>query len=161
MANGSRIIQTQSRGFPVEGIVNAGETLYPGMIVQIDPTQSAQGETFIMKIYNRDADGDRPAGPHIVVCEDIHQGLTTADSYAAGARFPGFVPLAGCRLNLLFKNVSGTADDVVAGDLFIVDDATGKMIVTTGTVEAEVAMALEAVTDPTADTLVDSIWSGH
>lgn len=161
MAKGSKTILTPDRGYPVEGIVNTGETLYPGMVVQVDPTQSTQGGRFVCPIFNRAADGDRPQGPHIVVCEDLKQGKTTSDSYTAGERFMGFVPQAGCELNLLFKNVAGTADDVAAGDLFIVDDGTGKMIVTTGTPEAEVAEALEAVTDPTADTLVWSIWTGH
>ena len=161
MAKGSKIILTPDRGYTVEGIVNTGETLYPGMIVQVDPTQSTQGGRPIYKIYDRGADGDRPAGAFVVVCEDLKQGKTTSDSYAAGERFMGFVPQAGCELNLLYKNVPGTADDVAAGDLFIVDDGTGKVIVTTGTPETEVAEALEAVTDPTADTLVWSSWSGH
>jgi len=161
MASGNRIVVTPDRGYPVEGIVNTGETLYPGMIVQIDPTQSQVGGRWIMKIYNRDADGDRPAGPFIVVCEDLKQGKTTSDTYTAGERMQGFVPLPGCELNLLYKNVAGTADDVSLGNLFIVDDGTGKVIVTTGSPETEVAMALEAVTDPTADTLVHSIWSGY
>lgn len=161
MSKGNRIILTPDRGYPVELIVNTGETWYPGMIVQYDPTQSTNGGRHIGKIYDRGADGDRPLGPHVVVCEDLKIGKTTSDSYTAGLRVPCFVPLAGCELNLLYKNVSGTADDVAAGDLFIVDDGTGKVIVTTGSPEAEVAEALEAVTDPTADTLVWSIWTGH
>lgn len=161
MARGNRIILTPDRGYPVEGIINAGETPKPGTIYQVDPTQSRQGGRWVWKQFTRDADGDRPKGPHIVLTEDILQGKTTADAYAAGDRAFGFVPLAGCELNLLFKNVAGTADDVAAGDLFIADTGTGKVIVTTGTVEAEVAMALEAVTDPTADTLTWSMWTGH
>ena len=160
MAKGNRIIITPDRGYKVEGIIAAGETPSPGTILQIDPTVAVQGNRHTWKIYDRGADGDRPAGPYIVLCEDMLQGKTTSDAYAAGARAFGFVPLPGCELNLLFKNVSGTADDVVAGDMFIVDDGTGKVIVTTGSPESEPAMALEAVTDPTADTLVWSIW-GH
>lgn len=161
MSRRNKIILTPDRGIPVQGIINAGETPYPGTVYQIDPTQSTRGGRHIWKVFTRGADGDRPAGPHIVLTEDRNQGKTISDAYAAGEWAFGFIPFAGCELNLLFKNVSGTADDVVAGDLFIVDTTTGKMIVTTGTPECEVAMALEAVTDPTADTLVWSIWTGH
>lgn len=163
MAKGNRIILTPDRGYSIEGSIASGETVYPGMVLQFDPTVTAIGGRYTLKIYNRDADGDRPLGPFCVVKEDFGQGKTTADAYSttAGTRVFAFVPNPGCELNLLFKNVSGTADDVLAGDIFIVDDGTGKVIVTTGTVEAEVAAALEAVTDPTADTLVHSIWSGY
>lgn len=163
MSLGNRIILTPDRGVPVEGFHTSGETFYPGMIAQIDPTVTSQGNKLAWKVYDRGADGDRPAGPHIVITEDLLQGKTISDAYdtTSGTRLFGFIPWAGCQLNLLFKNVSGTADDVAAGDLFIVDDGTGKVIVTTGSPECEVAMALEAVTDPTADTLVHSIWSGH
>ncbi len=161
MAKGNRIILTPDRGVKVEGIIASGETPSPGQIVQIDPTVAVQGNRFTWKLYNRDADGNRPAGPHIVLCEDIGQGKTTTDAYAAGARAFGFIPWPGCELNVLFKNVAGTADDVAAGDLFIVDDDTGKVIVTTGSPECEPFMALEALTDPTADTLVWAIATGY
>lgn len=161
MARGNRIILTPDRGIPVEGIINAGETPKPGTVYQIDATQAMQGGRHVWKQFTRDADGDRPKGPLIVLTEDILQGKTTTDAYGAGDRAFGFIPFAGCELNLLFKNVAGTADDVVAGDLFIVDTGTGKVIVTTGTVESEPAMALEALTDPTADALVWSIWTGY
>lgn len=156
MSRRNKIILTPDRGYAVEGIIAAGETPSPGTVVQIDPTVALVGGRQTWKIFSRDADGDRPKGPYIVLTEDIGQGKTMDDAYAAGARAFGFVPYAGCELNLLFKNVAGTADDVVAGDLFIVDTGTGKVIVTTGTPEDEPFMALEALTDPTADTLV---WS--
>ena len=158
MARGSRIILTPDRGFRVEGIIAAAQTPKPGQIVQIDPTVALQGGRQTWKLYDRAADGDRPAGPHIVLTEDMLQGKTTTDAYAAGDKAFGFIPLSGCELNLLFMNVAGTADDVLAGDLFIVDDTTGKVIVTTGSPQNEVAMALEALTDPTADTLLWSVW---
>lgn len=142
-----------------EGIIATGETPKPGQIVQIDPTVALANGMHTWKIYDRGADGDRPAGPHIVLTEDSLQGKTVEDAYAAGEVACGYVPLPGDYLNLLFKNVAGTADDVLAGDLLIVDDETGKVIVTTGSPEVEVAMALEAITDPTADTLLWSVWS--
>lgn len=146
---------------PVEGIIATGETPSPGTILQIDPSVALQQERHTWKIYNRDADGDRPQGPHIVLREDWLQGKDVDDAYVAGTRAFGGIPLPGCELNVLFKNVSGTADDVALGDLLIVDDTTGKLIVTTGTVESEPFMALEALTDPTADTLIWVVATGY
>lgn len=171
---GNRIILTPDRGYPVEGYLASGETLYPGMVVQADPTQALVGGRQAWKIYSRDADGDQPKGPFIVITEDLLQGKAAAgvassasnsagDAYAttSGTRLFGFVPNPGCELNLMFKNVSGTGDDVVAGDLLIVDTGTGKVIVTTGSPETEVAMANEAITDPTEDKLLWCFWTGH
>ena len=156
---GNRIILTPDRGCRVEGIIDTAES--PGTILQLDPTQAVDGGgRFHWVVYNRDADGDRPAGPYIVLCEDFLQGKTVTDAYTAATRAVGFIPWAGCELDLLFKNVSGTADDVTAGNLFIVDDGTGKVIVTTGTPEEEPFMALEALTDPSADTLLWSVRCG-
>lgn len=155
------IVTADPKGRFFEGFVATGETFYPGMLVQMDPTVALVGGRHTCKVYDRDADGDRPKGPFIVVLSDMMQGKATSDSYAAGARFFGYIPLAGDELNLLYKNVTGTADDVAAGDIMEVDDATGKLIVSTSTPETEVAMALEAITDPTADTLLWCIWSGY
>ena len=142
----------------VEGIIAAADTPKPGQIVQIDPTVALDGGKHTWKLYDRGADGDQPAGPHIILVEDAWQGKTITDAYAAGDRAFGFVPLSGDEVNLLYKNETGTADDVVAGDLFMVDDGSGKVTLTSGTPEVEVAMALEALTDPTADALVWSVW---
>lgn len=160
-ARGNRIILTPDRGFWVEGIVNAGETFYPGMGVQMDPSQALQGGRHVHKIYNADADGGRPKGPIIIVTEDIKQGKNTGDSYAAGERFQGFIPLPGCELNLLLENIAGTADDHAAGEILMLNDGTGKWIAATGSPETEPAMHLDTVTDPTADTLSWCVWTGY
>lgn len=165
MAKGNKILINGegAHGRFVEGVINTGETPKPGQVVQIDPTQAQTGGRFVMKLYDRGFDGERPAGPFLVLLEDVLRGLTADDAYAAGDRCFAYAPLPGDELNLLYKNETGTADDVVAGDVFVVDDGTGKMTLTgtVGTTETEVAMALEALTDPTADTLVWSVWSGH
>lgn len=162
MARGNRIVVSEcAYGRHMEGIIAAGETPSPGMIVQIQAATALQGGRHTWEIYNADADGGRPKGPYIVLKEDLLQGKTTADAYAAGARAFGYVPLPGDELNLLLLNISGTADDHPLGEILIVDDTTGKLIVTTGSPETEVAMLLEAVTDPTADTLAWCIWTGY
>lgn len=158
------LLEVDPKGKFTEGIVATGQTLSPGMIVQKDLSQDMQNGRHAYKVFTRDADGDRPKGAHWVVLGDYLQGDNEVDisvTYAAGERCFLYAPLPGDELNLLYKNVSGTADDVASGDLFIVDTGTGKVIVTTGSPECEVAMALEAVTDPTADQLVWSEWTGH
>lgn len=159
---GKQIIVTANpRGVFMEGVINTGETPKPGTIMQLDPTQTMVGGRHVWKIYNRDADGNRPAGPYIVLLEDKLRGKTITDAYAAGDRAFGYVPLPGEEINLLHLNVTGTGDDVALGDLLIVDDTTGKVLVTTGSPESEPAMALEALTDPTADELLWCIWTGY
>jgi hypothetical protein len=93
--------------------------------------------------------------------EDDLQGRTSSDAYAAGERCFLFTPRAGDELNLLVANLSGTADDHAVGEMLIVDDGTGLLIATTGTPETEVAILLEAITDPTADTLAWCRWTGY
>lgn len=147
-----------------EGFIASGETFYPGMIVQKDPTVALKGGRHTYKIYNRDADGDQPAGAFWVVLEDAYQGKTMEDAYAASTgqiRVFVYCPLPGDELNLLIANLTGTGDDHSAGEILIVDDGTGKLIATTGSPETEVAMLLESITDPTEDTLAWCEWSGH
>ena len=165
---GKRIVVTDlPRGRMDRFIVNTSETWYPGTVVQIDPTQTRQGACWVGKLCDISADGAGFSGACFIVTEEglatYGKGITSAtsfDSYAAGQLASVYAPQNGDELNLLFKNVSGTADDVVAGDLMIVDDTTGKFIVTTGSPTVKPAMALEAVTDPTADTLFWASWGG-
>lgn len=153
------LLEPDPKGKRIEGFVATGETFYPGMCVQMDPTVSLRGGRHTYKIYNRDADGNNPAGPHVIVLEDHLRGMVMTDSYAAGNRFFGYCPLPGDELNLLIENIAGTADDHSAGEILMVNDGTGKFIATTGSPEKEPAMLLEAITDPTADTLGWCVWS--
>lgn len=161
MARGNRIVITPERCFRVEGIIAAGETPKPGQVVQIQAATALQGGRHTWEIYNADADGGRPKGPYIVLTEDLLQGNDATVAYAAGARAFGAILLPGCEFNGLLLNIAGTADDHALGEVLIVDDTTGKFIATTGSPETEVAMILEAVTDPTADTLAWMIWTGY
>lgn len=163
-ARGNRTVITPNRGVPVEGIIGAGiTTAYPGTVMQLQPATALQGGRFTWEIYNRDVDGDRPAGPYIVLCEDLLQGKTMSDVYAAGDRAFGFVPWPGCELNLLWRDAdTGTStNDVAVGTIGIVDDATGTIIGTTGTVENEVCLLLEAISNLSGNTLGWTIWSGY
>ena len=163
MARGNdTVITSPPGGVFEEGIVATGETHYPGMIVQRDPSVELSGGRHTYKIYNRDADGDQPAGAYWVCTNLLNASIGKAQtvSYTAGERASYYSPRPGEELNLLIENLSGTADDHALGEILMVNDGTGKLIVTTGTPESEVAQLLEAITDPTADILAWCQWSG-
>jgi hypothetical protein len=164
MARGNEIVVTSPpRGKFEEGYVAAGETHYPGMIVQRDASVALKGGRHTYKIYSRDADGDQPAGAFWVATNLLGalRGGLTSEGYAAGERVQYYSPQDGEEINLLVGNLSGTGDDHALGEILMVDNGTGKLIATTGSPETEVAQLLEAITDPTADTLAWCQWSGH
>lgn len=154
------VLTAEPKGNFLEGLVITGETPKPGTLMQIVPTTALVGGRHTWRAYTEGTDGNRPIGPLAVLCEDVNQGKTITDAYAAGDRCRLYCPLPGDELNLLFMNVAGTADDVAAGVRMIPDSGTGKVIPTTGTVEVEPAVSLEAIVDPTADQLLWCMWSG-
>lgn len=161
MARGNGIIvSAEPKGRYMEGFIASGETPKPGTILQIQVATALRGGRHTFEIYNADADGGRPKGPFYVLLPDECRGKTASDAYAAGDRCFLYTPLPGDELNLLLLDIAGTGDDHTKGETLIVDDTTGKLIATTGTPETEVAMLLETVTDPTADTLAWCIWTG-
>lgn len=165
MARGNEILVNgqDPKGRTQEGFVGVGHTLYPGMIVQKDPSVALKSGRHTYVPYNRDADGDMPKGGYWVVLGTLQQilGNVLSTAIAAGERIDVYSPLPGDELNLLLGDVAGTGDDHTAGEILMVDDGTGKLIATTGTPESEVALLLESVTDPTADTLAWCEWTGH
>ena len=141
-----------------------GGDLYPGTIVQLDTSVALKGGVHTAVVYNRDADGDRPLGPHIVALETMQKlrGALMTDAIPSGEIFQGYVPQPGDELNLMIKDAdTGTSlNDVAAGTLLIVDDGTGYMIATTGSPEEEVAELLETVSDLAGAELGWCIWNG-
>ena len=161
---GSQIIvgaPTSPRGVFMEGFIGAGLTPKPGTIMQLQPATALRGGRHTWELAAPDQDGGHPKGPLIVLIEDHFQGKTYADAYAAGDRCFGYVPLPGEELNLLVLNITGTADDHALGEMLMVDSATGKLVATTGTPESEPFQLLEAITDPTADTLAWVVYTGY
>jgi hypothetical protein len=164
MARGKSIIVTADpKGQIDEGYVGSGVTLYPGMIVQRDLAVALKGGRWTYVPYNRDADGNIPAGSYWVVTERLQAmiGRTFSDSIAAGDRIQVYSPRAGEEINLLIENLAGTGDDHSIGEMLMPNDGTGKLIATTGTPESECARLQEAIVDPTADTLAFCEWTGH
>lgn len=161
MARGSNIIVTSDpEGLFDEGVIATAQTPKPGTIMQKDPTVALSGGRHTFKIYDRAADGDRPAGALWVLLADNLQGKGPTDAYAAGDRARFYCPKPGDELNLLMADVSGTGDDHTKGELMMVDDGTGKLIATTGSPQSAPFQLLETVTDPVADQLVWVSYGG-
>src|SRR5262245_31430844 len=162
MSRGNSIIVKQNRDNEAyyEYIVKAAETHLPGVIVQEDNSVAVSGGKFTAKLYGADASGGNPKSPYYLVVEDKWQGKLMSDSYSAGTRAVAVVPRHGDEYNILVKNLAGTADDHTTGEIVIIDDTTGKFVVTTGSPEDEVAKLNETITDPTADTLCWASWIG-
>jgi hypothetical protein len=160
MARGNRVVvNPDAKGAYEWGYVASAEK--PGTIMQLDPSVALKAGKHTWVPFNRDATGNRPKGPYAVIVEDLHQGKAATAAHTAGEICKMYIPQEGDELNLLYGEAAGTADDVALGDILIVEDGTGAVIVTTGTVENEVAVALEAITDPTADQLLWCRWSGY
>lgn len=164
MAKGNRIIVTENpRGVFTEGFIAAGETPSPGTVLQIQDSAGIDGNgRMTFELANMDGDGTRPKGPLYVLLEDSLQGRTSTDAYAAGEACFLYTPAAGEELNMLVLNLAGTADDHPFGEMLVVDDTTGQLIVTPGGAEeTEPFKLLEAITDPTADTLAHVVYTGY
>jgi len=157
MAKGNEIVVESQHGKKVEGTIDGA--LKPGTVVQVKAATEPTNGRFTWEAYDAAADGNQRL---IAVLDIDHlQGKTATDAYTSGDHCFIWIPMPGDELNMLAADVAGTADDVAIGDIFIVDDGTGKLIATTGTPESEPFIALETVTDPTADHLVHCMFTGY
>lgn len=163
MAKGNKIVVASNpKGIFSEGTLKTGITPKPGTILQIDASAGIDNNgNFTFELFDADADGGRPKGPLYVLLPDESQGKLATEAYADSDRCFLYTPLPGEELNLLVADVAGTGDDHALGEMLIVDDGTGKLNATTGTPETEPFMLLEAITDPTADTLAHVIYTGY
>jgi hypothetical protein len=158
MARGQRIVvNPDAKGTYKWGYLATAE--YPGTVFQVDPTVALKSGQHTLKVYQPGTDGENPLGGYWVLVEDLMTARTTVTQYAAGEFAKFYSPRMGDELNLLVANLAGTADDHPLGEKMMLDTGTGKLIVTTGTPEDEVAVLLEAITDPTADTLAWVQWA--
>lgn len=159
MSKGNTIlIDLEPRGVFREGYVEG--VVYPGQLVKVKPGVSIDGtgrHTWVP--YDEGADGDRTT--IWVVLENKLEGKLFTDPYATGDRIRVYSPISGEHLNIIIHNVTGTADDIAVGDKMIAVDGTGHVIVTTGSPESEPFIAMEAITDPTADQLLWVEYTGH
>lgn len=156
---GNEILLSENpRGRRTEGIVSG--TPKPGTFMTLVAATEPDGTgRYTWEPYNRAADGNRALVA--ILLEDHLQGKGPDDAYVNGDRCFLYFPLPGDELNARVADAAGTADDVAIGDLFIIDDGTGKLNATTGTPEAEVFQALETITDPAADYLLHGYYTGY
>jgi len=167
MAKGNEIIVSANpKGRFLEGVVTG--TPKPGTVMEIDWSEAKSNGRFTWEPYGTTAaDGIRGVGADgdrriiAVLLPDSLQGKAATAAYVTGDRCFLYVPQAGEELNMLVEDVAGTGDDLRVGDIMIVDDGTGKLLETTGDPESEPFIVLEAVTNPTADTLVHCLYTGQ
>tara|TARA_R110000824_G_scaffold172434_1_gene350346 strand:+ start:58952 stop:59434 length:483 start_codon:yes stop_codon:yes gene_type:complete len=153
MASGNAILVTgEPKGVYLDGIVSGA--LKPGTCVELTST-AAVGGRFTYQAYQPGTDGEQR--PVIVLLENL-EGGTASTAYVSGDRGRFYCPLPGEEVNVLAKNIGGTAtgsgDSFAIADLLTLDTGTGKVIATTGTPEMEPFQCLETVAEITADALV-------
>jgi len=158
MAKGNKIVvAAEPLGRFLDVIVDGA--LYPGTMVEFTPaTEPVNGRPHV-RVYQPGTDGDRM--PVMILCEDELQGTAATVAYTDGYYGRVYFPTMGEEINVLLKNISGTADSFAIGDLLICDTGTGKFIATTGSPESEPFMVVETVAALTADTLACAIYTGH
>lgn len=159
MAKGNLIlISNDPRGRQHEGIVSGA--LQPGIVVQMNAAAGLDSNgRATWEPYNTSADGEQRL--IAVLLEDWGLGKPATSAYVDGDRCFVYFPLPGDELNMLLLNIAGTADDHPFGEVLMVNDGDGKLVVTTGSPESEAFVLMEAVTDPTADTLAHCMFTGY
>lgn len=166
MAKGSEIIvSADPKGKFSECIISG--TPKPGTIMAKKTTDTVGGRftyepagtTAASGSRGMSADGDRI--PIAVLLPDHLQGKLATDAYADGDRGFLYFPTPGEDLNVLKMDVAGTGDDLAIGDKLIVDDGTGKVLLSAGSPESEPFECNETVTDPTADQLIWVTYTGN
>ena len=145
-------------GHGFEGIVSG--TPKPGTVMQLAAaTEPVQGD-YTWEVFNADADGDRRL---IAILLERGEGYTWETAYETGHKAFLYIPLPGDEFNMLVRAAgTATSDAQAIGDLYIVDDATGLLVATTGDPESEPFVCMETLTDVvTAGTMVHVMYTGH
>lgn len=161
-ATGNRIViaGANARGIWEEGYLDHTNSSAPkpGTVMQIQAFEPVGGK-LVWDVFGAGsgtsdvlADGNRRL--IAVLCPFIIGGQTATTAYAASTsatartRIKLYLPLPGDQLNMLFTDVSGTGDDHGIGDLMIVDNGTGKLVLTVeGSPESEPFQVMRTVTD--------------
>lgn len=162
MAWGNKIVvTTPPKGVFNEGIVSG--TPKPGTVMEIVAATEPQSGRHTWQVYQPGTDGEQR--PVAVLVEQALLGGISTTEYADGDRCHLYFPLPGEELNVLAKNLGGTAtgsgDSFAIGDMLILDSGTGKVIATTGSPESEPFQVLETVAEITEDTLIHVMYTGY
>ena len=166
---GSRIIVTNNpRGVFEEVIIKTGRTPKPGTCMEIVPSIDPVEGVFTYAEYGIQAassgqyvaaDGDKKCIA-ILVEKDQEAGIYSA-AYAAGDRAKVYYPAMGEQFNMLVEDVSGTGDDKIVGEEYMLDNGTGKLLTADDNAEAHPFTGLEASTNPLADELIWCRFNGE
>ena len=157
MASGNKIVVTPDpKGVFLEGTISG--TPKPGTVMEIVATALVNGRP-TYRIYQPGTNGEQR--PIIVCLADPFNGQLSTGAYATAEHGYFYVPQAGEELNMLVLDVAGTADDHTIGEVMMVKTSSGLLITTTGSPESEPFILLEAATDPTADALMLSFYTGY
>ena len=161
MASGNAIIVSgEPKGVYIDGILSG--TPKPGVCMEMTSI-AAVGGRFTWQVYQPGTDGEQRL---IVVLLEAYlvPGSAATVAYTTGDRVMMYCPAPGEELNMLAKNIGGTAtgsgDSFAIGDVLTVDTGTGKLIATTGSPEIEPFVVLETVAEITADTLIHVRYTG-
>jgi hypothetical protein len=145
----SIILAAEPRGQFLEGII--GDTSLPGTCMQIKAATApvsgrhtwVAADTGTSGLHNITA----------ILLEDQFQGGLNSTAYTAGRRGRLYVPLPGEEMNVRCDQGSGTSNSIAIGDRLQLDGTNGVYVPVTST-NADVFVALEAITQFAADTLV-------
>ena len=168
MAKGNKIIvSAEPKGRFLEGYISG--TPKPGTVVELKWTTAIKGGRWTWEAavttaatganHGMAANGDRL--PITILVNDELRGKLITDAYVDGDRCFLYQPAIGEEVNVLVANLAGTADDHTIGEKMMVEDGTGKMLVSVGAIEAEPFVLLENITDPVADTLAWAYFTGY
>ena len=154
---GTIVVSPEPRGRFLDVIVEG--TPLPGSIMQLKAATASVGGKFTYVVADIAASGDKPAGPIAVLLEDQLQGKTIDDAYVTGTLGRVYFPLPGDELLVLRADDPGNACAI--GDIFMIEDATGMVMIASGTSDGEPFISMDAYADPSADVLTHVQFSGY
>lgn len=131
----------------LEGIIEG--TPKPGTVMQRKAATEPVSGAYTYEVYNRDADGNRPAGALFVLLEPgiLDPSKLISDAYVTGDRGRLYAPVPGDWLLMLVAAAgTGTGDAIAIGDILMVDDGTG-LLIATSSPETEPFSAIETMSD--------------
>lgn len=157
MALGNKIVIAQDpRGRQIEGKLSGA--LKPGTCVQLSAATEPVAGRYQWEVWDAGADGDQRL---VAVLMENFRGDDATTAYVTLEQCRIYIPLPGDELNMLVENIAGTSDSFAIGDLLMVNDASGKLVATTGSPESEAFVVMETVAAITADTLVHCMFTGY
>lgn len=135
MKGKSIVVSAAPRGVYLNGV--SAVALTPGQLVDISAVDSEGNYTFQLA-----APGGNGHRGFFGVVDLPYQGGVYSDSIPAGDQVRVYVPIKGDQLNVRVK----TAEVIAVGGKLILENSSGYVLATTGTVEEEPLVALEALT---------------